>query len=323
MSTSLHLRYVRSLETWKYTKKTPQGSDGTAVTAFATEYRYQPAHDAPKFTVAAYCLAAEEIDENLGELLEDFRKPYLISQNELTAEEFKGAEERSEAAKTIFETAFGRFGDFRLEKLEYEPGGYERAFECLKRWARQLNWPAGTHNGRWEASANTEARCQQKTEPFLNLGLWPFVKKVVYVQSLFTNVADENTDIHLRIYLKSSVLRNGLVLADLPGKLRFSCANFGVVYLLKSGYHDVNYARVAAARKFQSTCDEIFVVTDIKRGVDDPIIKDVIREMSNTADVGKITHPNITVVCSHAGVSFGSLLLAINCGHRNHFMFLS
>ena len=151
------------------------------MTAFATEYRYQPAHDSPKFTVTAYCLNAEEIDENLGELLEDFHKPYMIGQSELTAEEFKAAEDRSEAARTIFQTAFGRFSDFHVEKVAYEEGGYERAFECLKRWARQLEWPVGTYNGKWEASANTEDQCRRKTKPFLRLGLWPFVKRVVYV----------------------------------------------------------------------------------------------------------------------------------------------
>jgi hypothetical protein len=152
------------------------------VTAFATEYRYQPIHDAPKFTVTAYCLNAEEIDENLGELLQDFSKPYLIAPTELTAEEFQAVEERSEAARTIFETAFGQYDDFSLDKLAHEEGGYEHTFECLKQWARQLKWPTGTHNGMWEASANTEDQCQQQTEPFVDLGLWPFVKKVVYVQ---------------------------------------------------------------------------------------------------------------------------------------------
>jgi hypothetical protein len=111
---------------------------------------------------------------------------------------------------------------------------------------------------------------------------------------------------HNRIYLKSPVLRNGLVLADLPGKPR-SFAYHDTEYLLHPGYHDVNFARVAVARKFQSTCDEIFVVTNIKRGVDDPIIKDVIREMDDTAAVGKVTRPNVTVICSHAGVSLKSL----------------
>jgi hypothetical protein len=38
--------------------------------------------------------------------------------------------------------------------------------------------------------------------------------------------------------------------------------------------------------------------------------------MSNAAGVGKITCPNITVICSHAGVSFESLLLAINRIHK-------
>jgi hypothetical protein len=186
----LQLRYVRSLSA-EHALKGLQGSAGTAVTAFATEYRYQPAQEAPKFTVTAYCLNSEEIDENLRELLEDFRKPHLINRSELTADEFKAAEDRSEAAKTIFRTAFGNFDDFGIEKVAYEEGGFENAFECLKAWARQLKWPSGTHNGKWEASANTELKCQRKTAPLLNLGLWPFVKRVVYVQHLYVDMATD------------------------------------------------------------------------------------------------------------------------------------
>jgi hypothetical protein len=168
-----------------------KGSAGTAVTAFATEYRYQPAHDAPNFTAVAYCLNAEEIDENLAELLEDFHKPYTADRNQMTGDEFKEAEDRSDAAKTIFETAFGRIDDFHIEHIAHEEGGYERALECVKRWARQLEWPTGTCNGRWEASAITPGKLQRKMKPFLSLGLWPFVKRVVYVQRLFTTKADD------------------------------------------------------------------------------------------------------------------------------------
>ncbi len=46
------------------------------------------------------------------------------------------------------------------------------------------------------------------------------------------------------------------------------------------------------------------MATDIKRGVDDPIIKEVVDEHMGVAEgVGKITFPNITVVCTHAAVS--------------------
>jgi hypothetical protein len=82
---------------------------------------------------------------------------------------------------TIFETAFGRIDDFHIGKVEYEKGGFEKAFQYLKQWARQLKWPTGTLDGKWEASAKTEDRLQRKMVPFLSLGLWPFVKRVVYV----------------------------------------------------------------------------------------------------------------------------------------------
>ena len=68
---------------------------------------------------------------------------------------------------------------FNLDLVAYEEGGYDAAFKVLKAWARQLQWPAGTQNGQWQATADSEEECQAKTEPFLNLGLWPFVKQVV------------------------------------------------------------------------------------------------------------------------------------------------
>ncbi len=158
-----------------------QGSAGTAVTAFVTEYRYQRERDDPKYTIVASCLNIDSIDENLGELLEDFRKPYLIKPDELTATEFEAAEDRSEAARTIFETAFGKMKGFSLDLVTYEEGGYDAAFQVLKGWARQLAWPAETQNGQWQATADSEEECQAKTKPFINLGLWPFVQRVVYV----------------------------------------------------------------------------------------------------------------------------------------------
>jgi hypothetical protein len=189
------------------------------VTAFATEYRYQPVHDAPQFTAVAYCLNGEEIDENLEDLLEDFHKPYLANRDELTRDEYEAAENRSDAAKSIFQTAFGRIDDFHIGRIAHEDGGYERALECLKRWARKLEWPTGTCNGKWEASATTARTLHRQMKPFLSLGTWPFVKKVVCVQQAFTLPWQRRlSNSSIRIYLKSPALSNGLVLVDLPGQ---------------------------------------------------------------------------------------------------------
>lgn len=51
-------------------------------------------------------------------------------------------------------------------------------------------------------------------------------------------------------------------------------------------------------------CDEIFVVSDIKRAIDDPIIQEVVRDYcKRRTDVGQVTHPRVTAVCTHSGVS--------------------
>jgi hypothetical protein len=79
-------------------------------------------------------------------------------------------------------------------------------------------------------------------------------------------------------------------------------ANIGA-QLTGIGYHDVNFARVRAAKKYQAMCDEIFVVSDIKRAIDDPIIQEVVVDYCNRrTDVGQLTHPRITAVCTHSGV---------------------
>ena len=83
-----------------------------------------------------------------------------------------------------------------------------------------------------------------------------------------------------------------------------------------TGYHDVNFARVKAAKKYQAMCDEIFVVSDIKRAIDDPIIQDVVMDCCRRGtDVGKLTHPRLTVVCTHSGVCtcFNSSALLTSC----------
>ena len=82
-------------------------ASGKAVTAFPTEYRYRQEHQDSNFVIKAECLNEKEIDENLQELLDDYRRPYIRAANDLTPTDFEAAEHKFHAAKQILEAAFG------------------------------------------------------------------------------------------------------------------------------------------------------------------------------------------------------------------------
>ncbi|KAL6231006.1 hypothetical protein BDW75DRAFT_233955 [Aspergillus navahoensis] len=71
----------------------------------------------------------------------------------------------------------------------------------------------------------------------------------------------------LLLYLRSPVLRTGLILADLPG-LIYAC----------SGFRDLNYARARATERYlRHSCNEAFIVSTIFRRITDRSIGDIIR----------------------------------------------
>jgi len=59
-----------------------------------------------------------------------------------------------------------------------------------------------------------------------------------------------------------------------------------------------------AAQQYQANCDELFIVANINRAVTDQSIKATIEDyLGSRAEItGTITHPNITIVCTHAAV---------------------
>ena len=114
-------------------------------------------------------------------MLDDYRKPYIRAANELTPTEFEAAENKSHAAKQIFETAFGTTQSsqpsFDPEAIKDESeGAYERILGQLRQWGRALQWPTGMVDGNWEASAETAEEVRELVGPFIQCGLWVFVR---------------------------------------------------------------------------------------------------------------------------------------------------
>ncbi|KAF7514202.1 hypothetical protein GJ744_004527 [Endocarpon pusillum] len=258
---------------------TSKDASGKAVTAFPTEYRYREEAQEAQFVIKAECFNDSEMDCHIQELLDEYRQPYMASANELPEAEYKVAEDKSHAAKQVFETVFGNTEmffhdtgehyndlDLNLETMKDESeGAYDRILLQLQHLSRTLKWPEDMVDGIWEDKTATAERVSELLQPWIDSGLWVFVKIA-------------------RIYLESDLLKAGIVFADLPG------------------YHDVNFARVSAAKKYQATCEEIFVISDIKRAIDDPVIEEVIKDHCRRfTDVGQLTRPRITVVCTHSG----------------------
>lgn len=102
--------------------------------------------------------------------------------------EFEAAMDRSDAARDIFETAFGI--------TETSPGGIRKGSPCLdlermkdktegardmvlvqlRQWACALQWPTEMENGHWEAKADTVEQVAELLRPFTDRGLWVFIK---------------------------------------------------------------------------------------------------------------------------------------------------
>lgn len=70
------------------------------------------------------------------------------------------------------------------------------------------------------------------------------------------------------------------------------------------GLGDINYARVQAAQRYISKCDQIFVVSGLSRIIDDKSIYDILQEHSrSSSQVGERTiTPSASIICTHAAV---------------------
>ncbi|WEW57823.1 hypothetical protein PRK78_003290 [Emydomyces testavorans] len=273
------------------TRTVAVGGDGEAVTHFATEYRY---HDRSNYMIKIEYLSGEGLDSEIVQLLDDYRfshAPDFRRRNDLSADEVIEALRKSEAAEAKFSAAFADCPNWGLVQLrDFNPNGYERALEIVRGWAQSIVWPGDMEGGFLTQTAETSAACSRLLDQFMESSLWPFVKIV-------------------RVYLRAAVLRLGLVLTDLPGipSTFTSARDFHLLMIgnddanTEIGFHDANSARVLAAKRYLSNCDDIFVVSGIKRAIDNVTISNIIREHVETPPgVGRTKTPNITVICSRA-----------------------
>jgi hypothetical protein len=130
-----------------------------------------------------------------------------------------------------------------------------------------------------------------------------------------------------RVYLRAYILRTGLVLADLPGKIAAKglsllsfCSMSCVVQCLMilptyvqsktrkkklclriklttlAGLQDLNFARLRATERYMRSCDEVFAVTTIYRTITDTGISDIISRCAKLRP--------LRIVCTRSEVRF-------------------
>ncbi|KAJ0426006.1 hypothetical protein BJY00DRAFT_272728 [Aspergillus carlsbadensis] len=225
-------------------------ASGVACTSVVTEFRHiDETHQSP-FTVEADFMNMAEMNDLLKEILRAYRMHLTIS--EVSDQEDPGGMDRIRSLSTrAWETLKSLFpdeADMTEQFLSNEaPGAQERILGCLTEWALAGldRRPGGPNALNLTLMADNIQDCKENLDVLTvtprEAGaptIWPFVKLI-------------------RVYLDSPILRTGLVVADLPG------------------LRDLNYAREHATTEYlRSTCEEIFVVSEISRCTSDPSIKD-------------------------------------------------
>ncbi|PYH84639.1 hypothetical protein BO82DRAFT_304125 [Aspergillus uvarum CBS 121591] len=226
--------------------------DGAACTTVVTEFRSVNDEHPQNYTVEADFMDQSEIRELLEELLSSVRKYYTDAFREVKKSEEK--EDIKAAALRAWETLRSLFPHeegFDLEFLSKEgEESVNTILTTLQEWAMAgLDYrPGGRDNLRYSMVARHGDECMEQLDNLMadskdskRPALWPFVKLI-------------------RVYLRSPVLRTGLVLADVPG------------------FRDLNYARVRATERYlRHNCDEVFIVSSILRCTTDQSIGEIIQ----------------------------------------------
>ncbi|GLA14395.1 hypothetical protein AnigIFM62618_000774 [Aspergillus niger] len=226
--------------------------DGAACTTVVTEFRSVNDTYPENYTVVADFMDEDEICELLEELLSSIRKYYTEAFREVrTSEEQENIKVAAKRAWDTLRSLFPHEQELDIDFLAQEGDeAVATIMTALLQWAMSGldNRPGGRDNLQYTVVSGHADQCMRHLDRLMandgdgdNPALWPFVKLI-------------------RVYLRSPVLRTGLVLADLPG------------------FRDLNYARVRATERYlRHSCDEVFIVTNIMRCTTDQSIGDIIR----------------------------------------------
>ncbi|RFU26950.1 hypothetical protein B7463_g9389, partial [Scytalidium lignicola] len=243
------------------------GGTGSACTTVATEYRKKRESDSALYTIEIECMNSDEIEDLLRQSVIDYRR-YHVQERESETTDHTQEEQLQIKAKVAWDTLKAAFEDRDgcTEILFQNPNvSTDELQDQVLRWKEDIVWPAGFNAQMTVLEAEEAENCVNQIDQFLRQRIWPFIKLV-------------------QIYLDAVVLRNGVVLVDLPG------------------FRDINSARVRITEDRLYKCDEIFVVTEIGRAATNSGVLDLVtRQLGHNFDNLRRSQ-GVAIICTKSEV---------------------
>ncbi|KAF4415669.1 hypothetical protein FACUT_13229 [Fusarium acutatum] len=204
-------------------------NNGEACTCVVTEYHY---HNRGTLDIRVNLFSMEELQDQLGRLLQVYRT-FELHQDEITdAAERQDMEANAKVAKDTFQAMFrGRLTDEAFLIRET----YEDVLDRLTSWAADARPSTSMtlHTGLSpQACSNTLMELSSEPASRDSPATWPYIRSI-------------------KVFLNAHILSRGLILVDLPG------------------LRDLNSARRIITERYLLECNEIFAICNIGRAATD------------------------------------------------------
>ncbi|KAF5644498.1 hypothetical protein F52700_2498 [Fusarium sp. NRRL 52700] len=203
-------------------------NNGEACTCVVTEYHY---HNRGTLDIRVNLFSMEELQDQLGRLLQVYRT-FELHQDEITdAAERQDMEKNAKVAEDTFRAMFrGRLTDEAFLIRE----SYEDVLDRLTSWAADARPSSMTLYTGLSPQACSNTLMELSSEPASrdSPATWPYIRSI-------------------KVFLNAHILSRGLILVDLPG------------------LRDLNSARRIITERYLLECNEIFAICNIGRAATD------------------------------------------------------
>ncbi|KAG5821622.1 hypothetical protein H9Q71_000153 [Fusarium xylarioides] len=223
-------------------------NNGEACTCVVTEYHY---HNRDTLDINVNLFSMEELQDQLGRLLQVYRT-FELHQDEITdAAERQDMEANAKVAKDTFQAMFrGRLTDEAFLICE----AYEDVLDRLTSWAADArpSLSMTLHTGLSpQTCSNTLMELSSEPASRDSPATWPYIRSI-------------------KVFLNAHILSRGLILVDLPG------------------LRDLNSARRIITERYLLECNEIFAICNIGRAATDEGVHQVfdLAERARLSNVG-------------------------------------
>jgi len=190
-----------------------QGNIGESVTSVPTEFRRRQQHHSVKLTMEVDHPTQAETIDLIKKSLASYRNLHLREDVDEIDDVVKDAAEKGFSFLNSLFKGHSEFNEDFLQKSSFD-GGKEVEKQLLY-WLNELELPEG-----WQTDRRTTTiepvDYQSIMRQLHESGLWVLTNRIRYEP--FSMVQERRLIMNHSVYRDASVLSNGIVLADLPGK---------------------------------------------------------------------------------------------------------